>query len=173
MTKDNIMEQQRTCKKCNINKAIHLFPKLKNGYFLRTCKTCVNEYRNSWRRPLIKTDAFRKMSREWKRVNYVRQPEKWLWLGARRRAKDKGLVFTITRHDIIIPEFCPVFGTKLEKGNAQNHDNAPSIDRIVPELGYTKENIRVISNRANTIKNSGTIEEHEKILLYMKSHLIS
>ena len=50
-------------------------------------------------------------------------------------------------------------------------DNSPSIDRIIPELGYTKGNIQIISHRANnTIKNNGTIEEHEKIIKYIKNY---
>ena len=43
--------------------------------------------------------------------------------------------------------------------------DSPSLDRIVPELGYVKGNIRVISNRANHLKSDATLEEHRKILL--------
>jgi hypothetical protein len=38
---------------------------------------------------------------------------------------------------------------------------------------YTKENIRIISYRANTIKNSASIEEIEKILMYLKKEIIN
>lgn len=45
---------------------------------------------------------------------------------------------------------------------------APSIDRINQDSGYTKDNIRVISWRANHIKNDATLEELEKIVAYVK-----
>lgn len=47
-------------------------------------------------------------------------------------------------------------------------DNSPSIDRIDNLKGYTKENIKIISHRANAIKRDASVEEVEKILKYMK-----
>lgn len=56
--------------------------------------------------------------------------------------------------DIIIPETCPMLGIKLEFGfdKQGGNFNSPSLDRIIPELGYTKGNVMVISKRANMIK---------------------
>ena len=42
--------------------------------------------------------------------------------------------------------------------------SSPSLDRIIPSLGYVKGNIRVISFRANTLKNNATLSELELIL---------
>lgn len=42
--------------------------------------------------------------------------------------------------------------------------NSPSLDRIVPERGYVAGNLRVISNRANTLKNNATIDEMRLVL---------
>lgn len=49
-------------------------------------------------------------------------------------------------------------------GHSGYFDDSPSIDRIIPELGYTKGNIRVISNRANLLKSNATIEELQKVI---------
>ena len=52
-----------------------------------------------------------------------------------------------------------VLGIKLDTGDRRKKGNAPSIDRIDNSKGYTKENIMVVSNRANMIKNNATIDE--------------
>ena len=48
-------------------------------------------------------------------------------------------------------------------------DNSPSIDRLIPELGYIKGNVNVISLRANIIKNNATKDELIKIANWMES----
>ena len=78
---------------------------------------------------------------------------------SKQRAKRAGLEHTLTIDDIVIPDFCPVLGIKLETGNRKNHYNAPSIDRIDNTKGYIKENIVVVSTRANLLKSDATINE--------------
>lgn len=90
------------------------------------------------------------------------------------RAKQSGLPFTLTKNDIIIPEFCPVLGIKIrqmlidDEPKKGYHPNAPSLDRIIPKLGYVKGNVRVISARANLLKNDATIPELELVLQDLK-----
>lgn len=88
---------------------------------------------------------------------------------ARRRAKNHNIIFNIKISDVVVPEFCPVLGIKLKPTKNHLSDTSPTLDRIDPRLGYVKGNICVISNRANRIKSDGTIEEHEKIIQYIKN----
>ena len=82
---------------------------------------------------------------------------------AKARSKEFGLQFNIDISDIVVPDLCPVLGMKLStEGSKQN---SPSLDRIFPEYGYTKGNVRVISWRANWIKNNATPEEIEKLFM--------
>jgi hypothetical protein len=92
-----------------------------------------------------------------------------LFHNAKKRAKLKGVPFEITKDDIIIPEVCPILGVKLERGaGAGNYiDTSPSLDRIVPELGYVPGNVAVISMRANRIKNDATAEELAAVLAFV------
>ena len=78
-----------------------------------------------------------------------------LWSRAKYRAKQKGLDFTITKEDIVIPDTCPLLGTPMV---------SPSLDRIDSSKGYTPDNVWVISNRANTLKNNATLMELKTLL---------
>lgn len=89
-----------------------------------------------------------------------RNPVAKLWIDARRRAKKLGLPCEDKAPDSLqIPEFCPVLGLKLIVGDNKRSDYSPSIDRILPELGYVSGNVRIVSYRANRIKNDATAEE--------------
>lgn len=103
-------------------------------------------------------------------LNNLPKP-KALFKSAQARAKRKGLEFSIKVEDVVIPEFCPVFPhIQLSTENKTLLDNSATIDRIDSTKGYTKDNIRVISWRANNIKSFGTREEHELIAKYMKDN---
>lgn len=79
--------------------------------------------------------------------------------GIRRRATARGLRFDLTVEDINNPGVCPILGIKIERSGIKNIKTSPSVDRIIPELGYVKGNIQVISNKANTMKSDATPEE--------------
>jgi hypothetical protein len=89
-----------------------------------------------------------------------------MWARAKKRARLNDVSFNLTVEDILIPEFCPVLGIKLERNEGASSAASPSLDRIFPERGYVKGNVRVISHKANTIKNNATAEELEKVLAY-------
>lgn len=88
---------------------------------------------------------------------------------AKVRAESYGVPFDITLEDLKYEDYCPVFGTKFEWGS-QITNQTPSLDRVIPEKGYVKGNVRVISMRANRLKNNATVEELEKVVEYMKNH---
>lgn len=96
----------------------------------------------------------------------IRNPEMRIWSTARSRAKMRGIEFSITIEEIVIPERCPVFGTALVTGHGRGRgirDESPSLDRVNNSKGYVSGNVAVISGRANKIKNEGSAEDHRKI----------
>lgn len=97
--------------------------------------------------------------RERRKENWKHKPSLAMLNNSKQRAKVAGLEHTLTIDDIIIPDYCPVLGIKLDTGDRKRKGNAPSIDRIDNSKGYIKENIMVISNKANMIKNDATIDE--------------
>lgn len=77
----------------------------------------------------------------------------------RVRAKQKGLPFDLTVEDVEWPEVCPILNIPLNYQATANGPDSPSVDRIVPELGYTLTNCRVISNLANSMKQNATFDQ--------------
>lgn len=92
---------------------------------------------------------------------------------AKGRAVKAGVAFNITAEDIIIPQTCPVLGIPLIVGQSQSSDNSPSLDRVLPLMGYVKGNVLVISNRANRIKNNATIHELRQVADFFEQHIVS
>jgi hypothetical protein len=89
---------------------------------------------------------------------------------AKKRAEKKGLDFNLSAEDISIPTYCPVFGIPLYTSKLDS-DNSPSIDRVDNLKGYVKENIQIISTRANRIKNDASLQELEQIVRYLKESI--
>lgn len=89
---------------------------------------------------------------------------------AKERAARLGIPFSLELVDISIPETCPVLGILLVR-RSKTSPGSPTLDRLIPRLGYTKENTRVISHRANTIKNSASLEEIRKVMEWMEKEV--
>jgi hypothetical protein len=117
-------------------------------------------------------------SREWKRKNpekFKASQDKWnqkhplysTYHNAKRRAKDLELPFDIHWKELVMPEYCPILGVRMDK--ELDFDYRPSLDRVDPTKGYVKGNIAFISMKANRMKAEGTAEEHRKIADYIDS----
>ena len=89
---------------------------------------------------------------------------------AKRRAKRDGVPFALTKgwFEENTPERCPALGLLLCRGADTPLDNSPSVDRLVPELGYIPENCRIISSKANRLKNNATPEELLAVALWLQ-----
>jgi hypothetical protein len=112
-----------------------------------------------------------------RRKNDIRYRLNWLLQQARVRAKKKNLESDIDI-DFLMSIYpadgkCPILGIELQfnTGNyAGSRWNSPSLDRIDNTKGYTKDNVHIISSRANIIKRDATLEELEAIVLYLKDN---
>lgn len=119
-------------------------------------------------------DAARKRTREYAKRRYHADPEfkasqnkqaaewaakhplKSLFINKKHYAKKYGVPFTITLEDIVIPEHCPVLGIPLVLRGGPRVDGTVSLDQLRPSKGYTPGNVRVISWKANRLKNDET-----------------
>lgn len=133
------------------------------------------QHTNEWRRRQRATPEGRELqnrkSREFKQREYA-TPDGYIrerLRSARRRAAAVGVPFTLTLETTPpIPELCPIFGTSMTRQTGKGaHPNSPSLDRIIPALGYVQGNVQWISNRANIIKSDATPEELMLVAQYM------
>lgn len=138
-----------------------LFKPVNNFYISRIYKDCITY------RKVCKNCRAKQKKVYWDinkdRFNHKNKPiNRLLYYEAKRRATNKNLEFSIILEDIVIPEYCPVFGFKLNTNLERNHstkDFSPSLDRIDNNKGYIKGNIVVVSYKANKAKNNLSIEE--------------
>lgn len=84
---------------------------------------------------------------------------KSMLIRAKNRSEEKNVPFNITIEDITFTEICPLLNIPLNWNDGPRDKNTPSLDRIIPELGYVKGNVKIISNLANTMKNCASTQE--------------
>lgn len=104
--------------------------------------------------------AHKETRRAYKQQRRKLAPYYKLLLGAHARAKQKQLPFNLTREWALATWTgrCAITGLEFDltsqgKGPKQR---SPSIDRIIPELGYITHNCRFILHCVNAMKGTGT-----------------
>lgn len=92
----------------------------------------------------------------------------YLFTHAKNRAKKRGIEFSLSKEDVYLPDQCPVLGTSF----VVRTQYAMSLDRIDSTKGYIKNNVQVISKKANTMKSNASEIELKKFAdwVYASSH---
>ena len=81
--------------------------------------------------------------------------------------RDTPINIDIDYMESIWNERCPILGVKYEHNRGVYRR---TIDRIVPELGYVKGNVRFVCDLANNIMNCGTPEQVMRVAEYMRDN---
>ncbi len=94
-----------------------------------------------------------------------------MFQGAKNRCKKEGRVPDFSLEDIkeLAVTTCPVFGMELQFGGDVFKANSATVDAIVHAKGHVKGNLRIISARANTIKNNCTLEEMGQLVAALRA----
>lgn len=119
-----------------------------------------SEYQKKYRKE--NKEYLREYSKVYQRNHYKKYPEKYLYWSIKGRASKQGLPFDLTLEDLgEVPSHCPILGIPIKRntGGLSRAQDSPSVDRIIPELGYVKGNIQIISMRANVMKNDASPEQ--------------
>jgi hypothetical protein len=119
------------------------------------CKACTYAKNKEWKDAHF--EWYKKY--DWKEAAKRFRSKDWarfILIHTKSRAKRNGIPFNIDKSDILpAPDYCPVFGIKLDYTGGKDRRSRASLDRVKPELGYTKGNVRIISFAANTAKQNG------------------
>lgn len=94
----------------------------------------------------------------------------------RRRAADLGVAFDLDEDHLLgsLPARCPALGLSLDYATERTlHDGSASLDRIRPDGGYTRENVVVVSWKANRIKNDASLRELGLVLDWMSGRKLA
>ena len=118
------------------------------------------EHGKKWR------DSHKQEALESRNQYYKDHPE-YGWIDSiKSRAKRLGVPFNLTGEYLrsIHTTTCPVLGILLERSiGGPATDNSPTIDRIIPSIGYVEGNVMIISKLANQIKSSATPEQIRQV----------
>ena len=163
----------KICKKCNESKEVTEFYKTVYNLPRAWCKNCELACNAEWRKR--NPHLIRKYRENYKlkypnnshpkRELLVRTGEHHIIREIKRKAKHLKIPFNLNTSDVTIPEFCPIFGVKLVSGAT---NNSYSIDKIIPSLGYIKENVIIVSLRVNRIKSDASLKELKKLYEFYK-----
>lgn len=86
---------------------------------------------------------------------------------ARDRAAKKNIPFDLSKDYLrqLALDRCPALGILLDYslGKGCVKYNSPTVDRIVPELGYVPGNVIVVSSRANSVHSDATADELKRV----------
>lgn len=138
---------------------------LKEKHYQKIWREENKEYMSNYKMEWIKNNKD-KTKNSYQRAK-LNNPLRFIFTQSKYRAKQKNIEFSIKKEDIVYNDVCPVFGTPIAVSKDLYSANSPSLDRIDNTKGYMPGNVKVISYRANVIKNSGNAEEHRKIANYI------
>ena len=81
------------------------------------------------------------------------------------RCSKKNILFNITLSDLLpLPQVCPDLAIQLSYTTKGHHTGYfATVDRIVPDLGYVPGNVRIISYKANAMKQNASLAELKTI----------
>lgn len=165
------------CSICKESKNRDSFYKTRkdSGTIRRQCKECLKEQSKTTER-LAYQQNYRNTNKErLKELGQAYRQTKKAWAArvyknAITRATEKGLDFDLTIDWIIeqCPIKCAVLGIPLLP-SSNDKNNSPSLDRFDNTKGYTKDNVKIISFRANKVKSDATEDELKAVLKYIKT----
>lgn len=146
----------KTCSGCKIKKQDSEFWRNKSKNKLQSyCKKCNTQRSSLWKS--ANPENRKKYHSNW-RINNLNKSRSGTLIREIKRKSKKILIPTDIDKDFILQKLengrCEITGIPFEIVKAgKPSPRSPSLDRIVPHLGYVKSNVRMILYAINTFKN--------------------
>jgi len=183
------IKETKICSKCSIEKSVDEFgvrKDTKDG-LNSCCKECIRiRSKMQYAKDLLKSRELSRLRSRKRAINYPDYTKQ-----RKRNSYDNNRLMFVLKNRLniakkenilhdnkeILYEYlkdrwnrheCEICHKRLILGDKFSKDNSPSIDRIVPELGYVIDNISIICHRCNRIKNDATWQEHLMISNWQK-----
>lgn len=88
---------------------------------------------------------------------------------AKKRSKKKNLEFNLTLGDLINIKnnTCPILGHEILYKSGIDNKRSASLDRVDPNKGYIKGNVKIVSYEGNSLKNRNNYHSAVKMLEYI------
>jgi len=133
--------------------------------------TALTEHRKEQMR-----SAHRKWARNNPRTAYYKQYDedrdysRRLVSSSKTRARAVEIPHTITTDDFVIHKDCPICGLEMTRSKVRGgHRRSPTLDRVIPALGYVPGNVDVICKHCNSKKGDASAEELRRIADWIDS----
>lgn len=189
-------EGRTRCSKCGVFKDSNIEnfkpSAMCHGGITATCRKCSAEYHRQWDRAHPEKAAkarererarSRIRAREREIENSRRAPyhhrAKILRSGIKVRSRERNVPVDLSLYTVQYllswlqrQSTCECCGVTLaieRRFNGQKCDTSPSLDRIVPSLGYVAGNVALLCWRCNNLKRDATSDELMTIALWMKN----
>lgn len=174
----------RTCLHCKEGKTYKQLvkDKRKTDGIIAVCNACATKMKKEnpsysilkgrMRTKYKDREDYADLRREARRVYHLNNLEHVMHTGAKIRARRSNLEFNIEYSDIVIPGICPLLEIPIFRGTNIVKGNSPSLDRIDTTKGYIKGNVRVISYKANTMKNDASPETLRMFIRNLERYLL-
>lgn len=118
---------------------------------LHACPRCGSEFERSGHRATTVCQGCRSKDHRKRLSDDIEYRARYIWGHAKRRARKSGLHFSLTTDWVlerlergICQETGLTFDLKVLPQGGPSNPFCPSLDRIIPKFGYTKNNCRLI-----------------------------
>jgi hypothetical protein len=135
---DQDPDGMRTCVDCGETLARSEFYTSRSGATSRVCKPCTGND---------------------KRSAHASDPRKNMLQHAKSRSRRDGVPYFICAKDILIGGEDPVSGRPYRVNSGGPCGDSPSLDKLIPSLGYVPNNVVVVNHRTNRISSDASPQE--------------
>jgi hypothetical protein len=170
---------EKICSKCKqlLDTALFSIDKYQKSGYRTVCKKCsaleFKNYRLKNPGSYLKRLVIAKQKRAGtKKNNPIQAWSHTAYHNAKGRAKKLDIDFGLTKEWLTAnaPTHCPLLGIELTYTAETSVPNCASIDRVDSLKGYTQDNCKIISFKANRIKSNATLEEIEILARNLHSY---